>query len=155
MDDMTTPTPRIRTARGLLVAIALGTVIFTGCTADPQGPAARPPVGDGQTAATACELVRDSVDDAAAQLQTLDTNDPQAAFEAMSRVATQLGEATAEVTNAEVAALLPDLQAGFASAAEVLQSIAGGDLSQVPALQVAAMDIQDAFGAFATVCTTP
>lgn len=152
---MTTPTPRIRAARGLLAAIALGAVLFTGCTADPQGPAATPPAGDGQTAATACDLVREGVDDAAAQLQSLDTSDPQAAFEVMSRVATQLGEAAAEVTNAEVAALLPDLQDGFASAADVLRAIAGGDLSQVPALQVAAMDIQDAFGAFAKVCTTP
>lgn len=145
------PLPRLAFA----AAIALGAVLLAGCTGDGAAPSPTSSSGDAQSTATACELVRASVDDAAAQLQTLDTSDPQAAFAVMSDVASSLGAAAADVTNTEVATLLPDLQAGFASAADVLQAIAGGDLAQVPALQVAAMDIQDAFGAFAQVCTRP
>ncbi len=74
---------------------------------------------------------------------------------ALSGVADRLGAAAGAVGNADVAALLPELQQGFAAASETLTAIAGGDLSQLPKLQQITTDIQDGFTRFAELCTTP
>lgn len=138
------------TAAAALLACAL-----SGCAGIGTGAASTPapmPTVSAQSVADACAAVTASVQDATAQLQALDTSSPQAASEGLSQVAARLGDAVAAIDNADVAAVLPDLQTGFARAAEVLQAIAGGDMTQLPALQQAAADIQSSLEKFATLC---
>ena len=119
------------------------------------GSSPSPTSSDTQTVAEACDTVRAGVDDAVTQLRAIDPGDPQAAVTALSGVADRLGAAAGAVGNADVAALLPELQQGFAAASETLTAIAGGDLSQLPKLQQITTDIQDGFTRFAELCTTP
>ncbi len=146
-------------SRGAQLAIATFTLAascaLAGCTSTGATSPSGSPTGSTQSVSAACDTVRESVADAAAQLRKLNTTDPQAAVAAMTEVADRLGKAAAAVDNADVAALLPGLQSGFAKTAEILQAIAGGDLSQLPALQQTASDIQSSFEKFSELCTTP
>jgi len=137
--------------RATLTAVCLAALAFTGCTATgTDGPS--PTGGDTQTVSQACETVRSSVQDAAEQLQRLDPSDPKAAVDALGGVAAQLDAAARVVGNHQVAALLPPLQSGFASASADLSAIAGGDLSRLAALQTSASAIQSALAAFTDAC---
>ena len=148
------PHPRLRSrfrAAGLAVLLtaALGGTL-AGCTG--TGPSPAPSTAGSQSVADACAVVASSVQDATAELQALDAGDPQAAAESMSNVAASIGAGATAVDNADVAAVLPGLESGFTAAAEALQAIAGGDLSQLPALQQATADIQASLRAFSDLC---
>ena len=143
-----------RRVPALAAVLALAACGLSGCAAAADGDPS-PTGGDTQTVAQACETVRTSVQDAAAQLQALDPSDPKAAVGALGEVARHLDDAARAVGNREVAALLPPLQSGFAAASADLSAIAGGDLSRLPALQGAAADIQGALAAFAQACPAP
>ncbi len=106
-----------------------------------------------QTVADACAAVGTIVQDATTELQDVAEGDPAAAAAAMQNVADSIGEAADSVTNAEVAAILPDLKAGFAAAAEVMTAVAGGDLSKATELQTSLEDIQTSFATFSDLCT--
>ncbi|WP_036291149.1 hypothetical protein, partial [Microbacterium sp. MRS-1] len=114
------------------------------------GPA--PSGGDTQTTSQACETVRASVQDAAAQVQRLDPGDPSSAVTAFDEVAARLDDAAQAVGNRSVADLLPPLRSGFTTASADLSAIAGGDLSRLASLQSAAAQIQSALSAFAAAC---
>lgn len=139
------------------LAVALSTTL-AGCAfpggsgAGGAGAPASPSASPTQTVAEACALVRESVDDAAHALGSLDTSDPQAAAAAVSALSERIQDAAATIDNTDVAAVLPGLQSGFAAAAAALQATAGGDLSQLPALQQSATDIQSSLGEFAELC---
>lgn len=136
----------------LTVAVSAALAGCTGTGAPASSPAPR---GSSQSIAEACDVVRASVADAAAELQQLDATDPQAAVAAMTRVADGLGTAADAVDNADVSSLLPTLQGDFTKTADILQAIAGGDLSQLAALQQSAGDIQASFEAFSELCPAP
>ena len=111
---MTAMPPRHRAP--LAAVILAGALALAGCAA--SSPAPTPSDGDTQTVAEACDTVRAGVEDAAPQLQTLAPGDPRAAVDALGGVAERLGAAAGTVGNHEVAALLPPLQTGFASASD-------------------------------------
>lgn len=134
-----------------VAALFAATLALGACAGSTPSPTS----SDAQTVAEACDTVRAGVDDAVTQLRAIDPGDPQAAVTALSGVADRLGAAAGAVGNADVAALLPELQQGFAAASETLTAIAGGDLSQLPKLQQITTDIQDGFTRFAELCTTP
>jgi hypothetical protein len=113
-----------------------------------------PSGGDTQTTSQACETVRASVQDAAAQVQRLDPGDPSSAVTAFDEVAARLDDAAQAVGNRSVADLLPPLRSGFTTASADLSAIAGGDLSRLASLQSAAAQIQSALSAFAAACPT-
>lgn len=142
-----------RPARALL-PLAI-TLLLAGCVGPGEDATSPSPTDSAQSVEVACDVVRSSVADAATQLQQLDVTDPEASVAAISGVAEEIGQAMAAVQNADVAAILPGLQSGFAQAAEVLQAIGGGDLSKLPALQQATSDIQSALADFAALCTAP
>lgn len=147
---------RSRAAAFTLGAVTLAaSCVLTGCTGTDTSSPSPSATDSTQSVSAACDIVRESVADAAAELQHLDAADPQAAVAAMTAVADRLGTAAAAVDNADVAAALPSLQTGFTKTAEILQAIAGGDLSQLPALQQAAGDIQSSFTEFSELCTAP
>lgn len=127
---------------------------LTACTAEPDDATTSPTSTSGtQTVAEACTAVQESVQDAAASLQRLDPSDPGASLDAMNDVADSLADAAGAVDNADVAAILPELQEGFSTAADTLGAIAGGDLSRLPALQDAATAIQDSLQDLTTLCS--
>ena len=138
-----------------IAALFTATLALGACAGSTPEPSPSPTSSDTQTVAEACDTVRAGVDDAVTQLRAIDPGDPQAAVAALSGVADRLGAAAGAVGNADVAALLPELQQGFAAASETLTAIAGGDLSQLPKLQQITTDIQDGFTRFAELCTTP
>ncbi|RLK47845.1 hypothetical protein [Microbacterium telephonicum] len=139
-----------------LTAAALGAVLLAGCTADPTAGSTSAPQSttapDTQTTADACAAVEDAVTGAVDAFQKVDPTDPQAAAQAFDDLASSLGTAADAVSDSEVGALLPRLQQDFATAAEVMGAVAGGDLGRVGDLQAPTADIQDAFGEFAALC---
>jgi len=143
-----------RRAAGPLLALAVS-ILLAGCAGFGTDAPSPTPSDSAQSVEAACDVVRSSVADATTQLQQLDVTDPQASIAAMSGVADEVGQAMTAVQNADVAAILPPLQSGFAQATEVLQAIAGGDLSKLPALQQATGDIQSALADFAALCPAP
>lgn len=126
-------------ALALLAVLGLG-----GCTATPSaapgGTASQSSSGgtegdaagdEGQSTADACALIADSITQATSQFQDASVDDPGAVAEAARSAADSLADTAAEVTNDEVAALLPELQEMFGQTAEVMDAVAGGDLSQI------------------------
>lgn len=144
-----------RTARILFsaAALTLAATILAGCTGDPgtamSGASDTPGT---QSIADACTAVGDTVTDAVDHLGAVDVTDPAASVDALREVADRLGAAAAIVDNADLDAVLPDLQRGFEAAGAAVQGLAGGDLAQLSALQRATGDIQSAFARFSALC---
>ena len=153
---MTQNTPgRARFARPVAAALLALALALTGCTASATT-SPTPSATDGsQSVSDACATARDSVADAVEALRTLDPSDPEGAIAALTTLGDDVATAAGAIDNARVASALADVQAGFASTVEVLQRIAGGDLSQLVALQGAVADLQSALAAFGDLCTTP
>lgn len=139
---------------GLAAAALLLSLAVAGCAPDSAGA----PVPTGTDAAQtqsvedACALVRDTVADAVAALQEIDPTDPAGAVEALTAVSERLARAASDVDNTQVAALLPDVEAGFSSSVDALEAVAGGDPSRLPELQSSVADLQSALMAFADLC---
>ncbi|WP_322409707.1 hypothetical protein [Microbacterium invictum] len=88
--------------------------------------------GDGgQTTEDACLLISDSITEATTEFQEASADDPGAVAEAARAAADSLASAASQVTNDEIAALLPELQDMFTQTAEVMDAVAGGDVSQI------------------------
>lgn len=122
-----------RTAALALTAVALLGV--TGCSAFPSGAnpsssssSAPGDEGDGtQTTAEACQLILDTITDATEEFQNVDPDNPGALVDGMKQAAQTLGDASSQITNEEVAAMVPELQATFEQVAVVMEAIIGGD----------------------------
>lgn len=145
-----------RTARILFsaAALTLAATILAGCTGEPGAATSGAPDAPGtQSIADACTAVRDTVTDAVDRLGAVDVADPAASVVALREVADRLGTAAATVDNADLDAVLPDLQRGFEAAGTAVQGLAGGDPAQLPALQRATGDIQSAFARFSALCS--
>ena len=140
-----------RTRRRIIALTLAGTLALAGCAAGTDAA----PTAPTQDVGAACAAVREKVADAADRLAQLDVTDPQASARVMGDVAASLSAAVGEIDNPEMARLLPDLHTGFTHAANALEAIASGDLSQLAALQSATEGIQDSFAAFTKLCPSP
>jgi hypothetical protein len=132
---------RTKAAFGTLALIAV--LGLAGCTggpvAAPSGSASQGSTGssddaagdEGQSTGDACALIADSITEATSQFQDASVDDPGAVAEAARSAAESLASTASEVTNDEVAALLPELQEMFGQTAEVMDAVAGGDVSQI------------------------
>lgn len=142
---------------GIAAVVVLGA---TACTGSPAaGPASSPtsqsadaPGDAGQSTADACALIQESIQDATAEFESVTSADPAAVVDAMSSAAERLSETATEVTNDEVAAVLPGLQAMFAEVADVMDAVAQGDLTQADELSQLATRFQETSDAFQEVC---
>ncbi len=110
------------------------------------------PGDDGQSTADACALVQESIEEATADFESAATADPATAVEAMRSAAEKLGETAAQVTNDEVAALLPSLESMFTEVGEVMNAIAQGDVSKVDDLSELGTKFRETSEAFQEVC---
>jgi hypothetical protein len=86
---------------------------------------------DGQSTEDACLLISDSITEATTEFQEASADDPGAVAEAARAAADSLASAASQITNDEISALLPELQDMFTQTAEVMDSVASGDLSQI------------------------
>jgi hypothetical protein len=155
--------PRLRTGRLVAAVIiaataGLGLVACTGgpapdSTSDASSGAGADQPGDGgQSTADACALVQQTISDAAAEFSSASVDDPAVVVDGMKAAAQKLGDASAQVTNDQIAALLPPLRTAFEKAADVMQSVADGDVSKLADSAQLSTDIQEPLQAFQEIC---
>ncbi|HEX7223240.1 MAG TPA: hypothetical protein VF231_08305 [Candidatus Limnocylindrales bacterium] len=140
----------------LAVVAALG---LTSCTGSPgatgsvsASPGIDQPGDDGQSTEDACALIQESIQEATAEFESTATTDPATAAEAMTSAAERLTANAAEITNDEVAALLPSLRDMFAEVGAVMDEIVQGDASKVPELSRLGTELRETSEAFQEVC---
>lgn len=148
----TVPTPILSRRIAALTLAAVAVLGLSGCMGFPAGSGSSTPSasasesspdegsgddsGDGtQTTAEACQLVQETIAEATAEFENVDATDPTAVVEGMEAAAESLADAASKVTNEEVAALLPDLQAMFEEVAAVMAHIVAGDASKLGELE--------------------
>jgi len=132
---------------------------LTACTSSPTAPASTPtshssdqPGDDGQSTADACAIIQQSIQDATVEFENAATTDPATAAQAMISAAEHLADRAAQVTNDEVAALLPGLQEMFAAVGETMNAIVAGDASRAGELSQLGTDLRVTSEAFQEVC---
>lgn len=106
----------------------------------------------GQTVAEACTLVSDTITSATDEFEQATSDDPAAVADAFTAAAQSVSDAGAEVTNEEVAALLPPLQDLFERVAELLPAIIEGDTARAAEFQEVGDDLQTTMGEFDALC---
>jgi hypothetical protein len=110
------------------------------------------PGDEGQSTADACALIQKSIEDATQEFAELSSSDSAAVVEAMNAAAEGLGTTATQITNDEVAALIPPLQEMFTGVAEVMASIASGDETEVEGLSQVAEKFRETGEAFQETC---
>ena len=91
--------------------------------------------------------------DASAEFENMDPNDPDAVVEAMDAAVQSLAEASNQVTNEEVKAILPELQSMFGQVADLMSAIVEGDASKVGELEELGEGFQETGARFQELCT--
>lgn len=140
----------------IVVAAVVGLPACTGApTSGLPSPTAQSsdlPGDEGQSAADACALVQQTIEDATDEFAGASTADPAAVVEAMRSAAAKLSDAAASITNDQVAALVPSLQDMFAQVGEVMDAVARGDVTKVGELSELGKKFQATSRAFQEVC---
>lgn len=144
----------------LAVAIALAAAL-AGCTgpAADDSPAASAPAADaagdeGQSTSDACAIVQKSIDGATSTFASADPADPASVVTALESASAELGTISAQVTNDDVAALLPPLRDMFAQAAEAMAAMADGDVSRAGDISALSAQFQESAAAYQELCET-
>lgn len=104
-----------------------------------------------QTTAEACQLVQDTITEATDKLENVDSEDPEAIVGGMEAAAESLAGLAPQVTNTEVAALLPTLEDMFGQVADMMSAIVSGDAASVDTEKVGAT-MQETMAAFQELC---
>jgi hypothetical protein len=140
----------------LVAASALGLSACTGAPAAPGSASASPgadqPGDEGQSTADACALIQESIQEATQEFENAASTDPATAAAAMTRAAERLAENAGEITNDEVAALLPGLRDMFAEVGAVMDDIVQGDASRLPELSRLGEELRATSEKFREVC---
>ncbi|MFH8250573.1 hypothetical protein ACH3VR_09445 [Microbacterium sp. B2969] len=146
-----------RIAALTLAAVAL--LGLTACTATPDSSASSSPTSsdapgdEGQSVADACSLIQDTITQATREFSDAATEDPAAVVAAMRSAADKISAAASQITNDDVAAILPDLQAMFAKTAEVMQGIVQGDVSKLDELTALGDSFKETSQRFEDLCS--
>jgi hypothetical protein len=147
--------------RRRLAALALAAALSAGlvaCSAPAADSTAAPTVaadelGDaGQSAADACTIVRGSIDSATEAFSSATADDPASVVDALRTASKELSTVSSQVTNDEVAALLPPLQDMFATASEAMEAVASGDVTKLAEVGELAGDLQGSVTQFQELC---
>lgn len=104
-----------------------------------------------QTTAEACQLVQDTITEATDKLENVDSEDPEAIVGGMEAAAESLAGLAPQVTNTEVAALLPTLEDMFGQVADMMSAIVSGDAASVDTEKVG-VTMQETMAAFQELC---
>ncbi len=108
--------------------------------------------GDGQSVADACALVQDTITSAGKEFEDASSGDPSQVVDAMKSAAQRLADVAPQVTNSEVAELLPALQDMFAKISEALEGVVKGDLSKAGELDEVGTSLQGTIEKFQSLC---
>lgn len=151
-----TSQPTVRPRRAL-VTVALSLALGLGlaaCTAGDDRDGGSTDGGEAtQSVEQACTIVSEEVQTAVAGFEEAAQDDPEVAAETLRSAADGLEQASARITNAEVSAILPELQDLFGRLGEVVEDVlVDGDISQADALQTIATDFQGTLGEFQSLC---
>ncbi|WP_127818703.1 hypothetical protein [Microbacterium sp. CPCC 204701] len=151
--------------RGLAaVAItAIALLGMTACTGTPisssngstSSSESAPPAeesGSGQTVAEACALIEDTMNQAMQEYENMSVEDPAALIAAMDAAVQSLSDASAQVTNEEVGALMPSLQEMFQTLADAFTALADGDMSKLTELEGVTAEFQQTATRFQELC---
>jgi hypothetical protein len=143
-------------ALALAAALMLSLTACTAPGADPatgSTPGAADQPGDaGQSTADACAIVQGSIDDATAAFSEASVDDPATVVEAMQAASAELETVSAQVTNDEVAALVPSLRALFDQAAEAMDALASGDVTRLGEINETAESFTETTARFQELC---
>ncbi|WP_137844174.1 hypothetical protein [Microbacterium sp. 2FI] len=156
-------TPSLLPRRIAAVTIAVVAVFgVTACSAFPLGgpaasetaaPSEADASGDeGQSTQDACALVQETIEEATAEFDNLDAENPAAVVEAMEAAAQSLADVSSEVTNDEVAALLPSLESMFEQVSEVMAAIVAGETDKLTELSDLGTSFQETTTQFQELC---
>ncbi len=107
---------------------------------------------DGQSTADACALVQSTITEATDEFENASADDPGAVVDAMTSAAEKLTASTSQITNDQVAALLPALRDMFTKTGDVMEAVAAGDLSKIEDLSSLSTQFQETSEAFQKVC---
>lgn len=109
--------------------------------------------GDGgQSAAQACAIVQDTITQATNEFQNISAEDPAAVVQAMQTAAEGIAAASSQITNDQVAALLPSLQDTFQQIADAMGAIAQGDVSKLAEIEKLGTTFQETSQKFQELC---
>lgn len=150
------PMPRRRVAALALAALlSLGLVACSapaGDTSDAPAISADEPGDAGQSAADACGIVRGSIESATEAFSSATADDPASVVDALRTAAEELAAVSSQVTNDEVAALLPPLQEMFLTASDAMDAVASGDIARLAEIGELAGDLQASVTRFQELC---
>jgi len=142
-----------------IAALTIATAALFGLTACTVSPTASPTPtstadapSDAQSVADACALVQETITQASEDMQDAAEDDPGAVVEAMKTAAAELGAAAEQITNEDVAAVLPGVQEMFSTTAEIFQDIAEGDVSKIGELATLGEQFQETVQQFEDLC---
>ena len=139
-------------ALAVAVAVAFGLSACTGAPAGTGPTGADSPGDDGQTVAEACTLVQDTITQAASEFEQAAQQDPSTVVAAMQAAAEKIGSTASQVTNDQVAALLPSLQDMYGQVGDIMQALGDGDVTKVADLARVGTDFQETTQAFQDLC---
>jgi len=133
---------------------------LTACTASPDASPttgstsdASEASGEAQSVADACALVQETIEEASEDFRNAAQDDPSAVVETMKAAAAELTAAAEQITNEDVAAVLPGVEEMFSTTAEILQDIVEGDVSKIGELATLGETFQETVQQFEELCT--
>ncbi len=146
----------------LAATAALG---LTACTISPAGPSAGsagPSTGssasadasgdEGQSVEDACALVQDTISEATEEFENVGADDPAAVVASIKAAADRIAAASSQVTNDQVAAILPSLQDMFAQVGETMTALVEGDVTKLGDLSTLSESFQETTQKFQEIC---
>jgi len=147
-------------ARRIAAITLAATAVFglAACTPSPAAPTPGSTVGadasgdDGQSVKDACALVQATIEDATAEFENAGTGDPAAVVEAVKVAAQKIADASSQITNDEVAAILPSLQDMFAKVGETMTALVQGDVTKIDDLSALGETFQTTTQKFQEIC---
>lgn len=157
------PTPLSRRLAALTIS-AVALLGLTACSGLPAISGGTPTSGasaprtddaagdEGQSTADACSLVQDTITQATEEFENVSADDPGAVVAAMETAAQRIADASAQVTNDEVAALLPSLQDMFQNVGELMGALAEGDVSKLAEVEKLGTSFQETSQKFQELC---
>ena len=154
----TTNLPHRLAALTIAAVAVLGLAGCTGIASGSATPAPESSTSDSgsaegtQTAEEACALVNDIMTEATAEFENMDPNDPDAVVQGMEAAVQSLDDAAAQVTNEEVAAILPELQDMFQQVGDLMTAIIDGDTGKLTELEEVAGGFQETALKFQELC---
>ena len=128
------------------------------CTSSPTSPPPRAsanadaPGDEGQSVQDACALVQDTISEATGEFEDVGAGDPAAVVESIKAAADRIAAASSQVTNDQVAAILPSLQDMFAKVGDTMTAIVGGDVTKFEDLSALSESFQETTQKFQEIC---